>query len=101
MEGGVPRSVGARHYSKLVRQADGYYPKFAAFLVTISARAKQGAAEKKNCGGRGDLNPRRSGDITRTALPFLTYNSGFMVSLFVHNFFSNMVKSSIVPLGLS
>ena len=41
MEGGVPRSVGARHYSKLVRQADGYYPKFAAFLGKIRAVAKQ------------------------------------------------------------
>jgi len=32
MEGGVPKSVGARHYSKLLRQADGPYRRYADYL---------------------------------------------------------------------
>jgi intergrase/recombinase len=35
MEGGVPKSVGERHYSKLLRQADGYYQKYVTYLDKI------------------------------------------------------------------
>jgi intergrase/recombinase len=31
----VPKNVGARHYTKLLRQADGYYSKYATYLNKI------------------------------------------------------------------
>jgi intergrase/recombinase len=32
MEGRVPKKVGARHYAKLLRQADGYYGRYKDYL---------------------------------------------------------------------
>jgi len=33
--GRTPLKVGARHYSNLLRQADGHYPKFGAYLAKL------------------------------------------------------------------
>lgn len=32
IEGRTPKRVGARHYTKLLRQADGHYRKYATYL---------------------------------------------------------------------
>jgi intergrase/recombinase len=41
IQGRIPKRVGARHYSKLLRQADGHYNRYAVYLCklrTISER---------------------------------------------------------------
>jgi intergrase/recombinase len=35
IQGMIPKRVGARHYTKLLRQADGYYVKYADYLDKI------------------------------------------------------------------
>jgi intergrase/recombinase len=35
IEGRVPKTVGARHYTKLKRQANHYYPKYAAYIQKL------------------------------------------------------------------
>jgi intergrase/recombinase len=39
IQGRTPKRVGAKHYSKLLRQADGHYPKFARYVTELRARA--------------------------------------------------------------
>jgi len=38
IEGRTPKKVGARHYSKLLRQADGHYPKYARYLDELRGK---------------------------------------------------------------
>jgi intergrase/recombinase len=38
IEGRTPKKVGARHYAKLLRQADGYYPKYAHYLDELRGK---------------------------------------------------------------
>ena len=39
IEGRVPKKVGARHYTKLLRQADGYYGRYADYLAKLRSIA--------------------------------------------------------------
>jgi intergrase/recombinase len=35
IEGRVPKRVGAKHYTKLLRRADGHYSKYVSYLNKI------------------------------------------------------------------
>jgi len=39
MEGRVPKTVGARHYMKLKRQAVQFYPRYAAYIEDLRSKA--------------------------------------------------------------
>jgi intergrase/recombinase len=39
IEGRTPKKIGARHYSKLVAQADGHYPKYGAYITRLREKA--------------------------------------------------------------
>jgi intergrase/recombinase len=39
VEGRVPKTIGARHYMKLRRQADSFYPRYAEYLATLRSKA--------------------------------------------------------------
>jgi len=46
IEGRTPKKIGARHYSKLVNQADGHYTKFAKYVNYLRLKAKSKASVK-------------------------------------------------------
>jgi intergrase/recombinase len=35
IEGRVPKKIGAKHYTALLKQADGFYPKYADYLTKL------------------------------------------------------------------
>jgi intergrase/recombinase len=39
IEGRTPKKIGARHYSKLIAQADGHYPKYANYIAELRKNA--------------------------------------------------------------
>ena len=41
IEGRVPKKVGARHYTKLLRQADGHYGRYSVYLAKFRGIVKQ------------------------------------------------------------
>jgi len=45
IEGRVPRTVGARHYMKLKRQAVQFYPRYAEYLATLRSKASLSSIE--------------------------------------------------------
>jgi intergrase/recombinase len=40
IEGRAPKKAGARHYIKLLRQADGHYTKYAEYLGKLKGNVK-------------------------------------------------------------
>lgn len=46
VQGRTPKKIGARHYSKLVNQADGHYTKFAKYVNYLRFKAESKASEK-------------------------------------------------------
>ena len=41
IEGRVPRTIGARHYMNLVKQADQYYPKYAEYIKSLKEKSQK------------------------------------------------------------
>lgn len=41
IEGGVPKKIGAKHYTALLKQADGFYPKYADYLAKLRSGLSQ------------------------------------------------------------
>ena len=39
IEGRTPKSVGAKHYMVLVRQAKKYYPRYAEYITRLRQKA--------------------------------------------------------------
>jgi len=39
IEGRIPKTVGARHYMRLKRKAEQYYPRYAEYLATLRSKA--------------------------------------------------------------
>jgi intergrase/recombinase len=43
----VPTKIGARHYTKLLRQADGYYSRYAEYITKL--RHSSSPLQVKKC----------------------------------------------------
>ena len=41
IQGRIPKRIGARHYTKLLRQADGHYPKYVSYLDKLKRTMKR------------------------------------------------------------
>jgi intergrase/recombinase len=41
IEGRVPQKIGARHYTSLAKQADGYYGRYAEYLNKLRSSISQ------------------------------------------------------------